>query len=414
MRVVSSAAAIVTTQGITAGGSLVMQVIAARELGLAGYGAFAVCVALLTTSVALYSGYIGDALTVLDRHDRSIRAVLVSSAATGLSVAFVVAAGLVLVLDLGDWRVALIYGGMMVAWLVEETGRRILIARLQYWRLVCNDAAYVGMTFVTLILLLAAGRELTLGLMLASMAIGCGSAALVALVQLPSSEYRKLSLGDVRAAGVARFAIWRSMQATLRPTQLLVARILLLQLVSLSAVGAIEAGRLVVAPMQMVLNGAAAFLISTGAAEARRDRAGYRRNGRVAAGLVALTLSGGALASAASHPLGELMTGGPVPHLLVLGWAAYFAMWAASLPFTAELTVRKLSRPVFLARLVETVAGLGLVAAVLSAGGSSELIPWLLAASAFANTWWIRRLAVRSRTDSAAPQVAASGEPAIA
>jgi hypothetical protein len=72
-------------------------------------------------------------------------------------------------------------------------------------------------------------------------------------------------------------------------------------------------------------------------------------------------------------------------------------LWAASLPFTAELTVRKLSWPVFLTRLAETIVGLILVTAVLLSGGSSSLVPWLLAGPALVNTWYLRRMAVRSR-----------------
>jgi len=72
-------------------------------------------------------------------------------------------------------------------------------------------------------------------------------------------------------------------------------------------------------------------------------------------------------------------------------------MWAASLPFTAELTVRMLSWPVFLARLAETVISLGVVTLVLLAGGSAALVPWLMAAAALINTWYLRRLAIHTR-----------------
>jgi hypothetical protein len=59
--------------------------------------------------------------------------------------------------------------------------------------------------------------------------------------------------------------------------------------------------------------------------------------------------------------------------------------------------VRRRSWPVFVARLVEVVAALALVAAVLAAGGPARLVPWLLAGPGLVNTGYLRRLAVRSR-----------------
>jgi hypothetical protein len=318
------------------------------------------------------------------------------SALVGLVTCWVVAAGMVIVLHLGDWRVAIVYALMIVGWLVEETGRRVLIARLEFWKLVANDGTYMATTLVALGAVLVASR-LTLLSLLACMAFGALCAIALALVQLPRGEFTELAPGPDRGARVARFAVWRSMQATLRPAELLVARVLVLQLVSLTAVGLVEAGRLVVAPIQTVLNGAAAFLLSTGAHGEKSKKSTYAQNTRVAIFLVVITLGAAAFAALLSHPLGHLMARRSVSHLLVLGWGLWMATWAASLPFTAELTVRTLSRPVFVARLVETCVGLGLVAILLGAGASAELVPWLLSAPAVVNTWYIRHLAVTTR-----------------
>ncbi len=398
-----SAAAITATNAITAGGSLVLQILAARQLGLAGYGAFALCISVLTTALALFTGYVGDALTVMDRNAPLVRMALVTSAGIGLLFSFLAATAFVLVLHLGDLRVALVYGAMVLAWLVEELGRRLLIARLEYWRLVLNDATYVLVTLATVAVAMIMGVRLDLLVLLASMLVGALAAIGLALRQLPEAEYGQLQVGLRGGTTVARFAVWRSLQSTLRPTQLLGARVLVLQLASLAAVGAVESGRLVVAPMQTVLNGAADFLLSTGAEGQRSKRRLRLVNEQAAVVLVAVTMAGGLLATVLSHPLGRLMAGHSVPHLLVLGWAVYTAMWAASLPFTAELAVRKLSLPVFVARLVETVLGLGLVAGVLAVTGRGDVVPWLLAAPALVNAWYLRRLAVRSRPAVAAP-----------
>ncbi|HEY4022482.1 MAG TPA: hypothetical protein VGM75_27580, partial [Pseudonocardiaceae bacterium] len=89
--VTKRAAAPLISQGINAGGSLLLQIAAARTLGLAAYGSFAVCLALLSAATALYTGYVGDSLAVLDRHDRETRATLVASAITLFIAAFAIA-----------------------------------------------------------------------------------------------------------------------------------------------------------------------------------------------------------------------------------------------------------------------------------------------------------------------------------
>ncbi len=397
------ALAVTLTQAVTAGGSLVLQVIAAHELGLAGYGAFAVCLSLLTTATALYTGYVGDALTVMDRADPAVRRALVLAAMLGLLLVFGLGTGLVLLLHLGNLTAALVFALMLVLWLVEETGRRLLMSRLEFWKLVLNDTTYVVATLVALTVI-AVLSNLRLTTMFGAMAIGALASVLLALVQLPRAEWSRLKpgVGDTRL--VAGFAVWRSLQSTLKPTQLLVARLLLLQLVSLVAVGAVESGRLVVAPMQTVLNGAASLLLSTGASRRREGKAAEdSASDKIAAGLVLITMTGSLFAAALSNPLGSLMAGHRAGHLLVLGWGVYMAAWAGSLPFTAELTVRRLARPVFFARLVETVVGLGLVAVVLSVSGRSDLVPWLLTAPALVNVGYIRSLARRTRLPVAAP-----------
>ena len=108
---------------------------------------------------------------------------------------------------------------------------------------------------------------------------------------------------------------------SLIPAQLLIARIIVLQLVSLAAVGAVEAGRLVVAPIQTVINGAGGFLLSSAAERERRPQDTSRRMAeRAVLLLVVITILGGCLAAALAHPLGRLMTGRAVSPTLVLGW----------------------------------------------------------------------------------------------
>ncbi|WP_010314329.1 hypothetical protein [Saccharopolyspora spinosa] len=62
-RLVAKVAAPVLSQGITAGTSLVLQVLAARTLGLAEFGSFVLLLALLVTAIALYTGWVGRSST---------------------------------------------------------------------------------------------------------------------------------------------------------------------------------------------------------------------------------------------------------------------------------------------------------------------------------------------------------------
>ena len=58
-------------------GNLVLAVVAARELGAAAFGTYALLVGAIVMATAVTTGLLGDSLTVLDRHDPAIRASLV-------------------------------------------------------------------------------------------------------------------------------------------------------------------------------------------------------------------------------------------------------------------------------------------------------------------------------------------------
>lgn len=400
-RMVGRAAAAMVSQVCTAGSSLVLQLIAAHTLGLAGYGAFALCLSLLTSATALYTGYVGDGLTVLDRFDARLRSGIGSSAVLLLAVCGALAIGLVLILHLGGVFVAVVYAVMVLGWLVEETGRRILMARLEFWGLVVNDAVYGVVSLAAVAAVVVTGHHLSLLSLLACMAAGALAAILTAVVQLPGTEFERLHLGRTELRAVASFSVWRALQASLRPAQLLSARVMLLQLISLSTVGAVEAGRLVVAPIQSVINGAGGFLLSTSAYSERHPELSSRRLAeRATALLVLLTLVGGAGAAALSHPLGKLMAGRPVPATLVLGWTLYLVTWAATLPYVTELVARRRTRAVFNIRLADTLVGVAAMLVGLLGGVDPVWTPWLLSTGGVLSAWLTRRLALRTRDDS--------------
>jgi O-antigen/teichoic acid export membrane protein len=401
-RLAGRALAAVTSQGVTAGGSLILQIITARELGLAGYGAYALCLALLGSATAIYTGYVGDGLVMLDRRDPATRQGLTTSAVASQVPAGAIALGMVLLLHLGDVGTALIYCGLVLVWLIEETGRRILMARLEFWGLVVNDVSYVVVSLAALGVFAMTGVRLTLASVLGAMGIGAVVAIAVALVQLPAEEYRGLRIGRAGLRAVASFSVWRSMQVSLTAAQLLLSRVVLQQMVSLSAVGQVESGRLVVAPIQTVINGSGSFLLSTSAEAERNPRGtGRRMAERAALMLGVLTLLGGVLAAGLAHPLGRIMVGRNVSPLLVLGWVLYLATWALAMPFVSELVARRLTKQVFWIRLIDSALALGAVIVGLGVGLSPLWTPWLLSAGGLVTVVLVRRLAVRTRPASA-------------
>lgn len=387
------------SQGLTAGSSLVLQVIAARTLGLAGFGVFALCLAVLVTASALYTGYIGDSIAVLDRQDRDTRAALAGSALIAWVLCFVAGAGTILVLRQGSLTTASVYGAMLVLWLAEDTLRRLLMARLAFWRLVINDLGYFVVTMVVLFAGYLIAGSVTLTGIFTAMAVGAAAAVGIGVLQVPRAELTRLRPGVAGMKAVFSFAAWRSLQATLRPAALLGARVLVTNVLSLAAVGALEAGRLVVAPLQVIINGAGSFLLS-GFASSERDGAGTSGalTRRAVLLLVVTTAVGGGGLALGAGVLGELMTGAPVRSALVLGWAAYLVVWAAGLPYVTEVVARRRSRAVFLVRLVDSLLGLGLVAIALAFDAGIVFVPWLLAVGGLYSVWRLRRLAIRTRS----------------
>ncbi|MGH3621592.1 MAG: hypothetical protein ACRDQ5_07355, partial [Sciscionella sp.] len=326
------------SQALTAGTSLLLQVVAARELGLAGYGAFALCIGFLASTTALYTAYIGDSVAVLDRHHPPTRAVLVTSALAALGLSFALGAAVVCLLGHGDLRTALVYAVMLVLWLVEDTFRRLFIARLEFWKLVGNDLTYLLGTVLGCCGLFLATGEVTLTLLFGAMTLGAAAAVLAGVIGVPRAERSRLRPGVAGMRAVVSFAGWRSLQGALRPTALLLSRTLVANLVTLTAVGVLEAGRLVVAPLQVVINGAGSFLLADFAAGERSGSAETRHLARRASVLlVAVTALGGAGMAVRAGPVGQLMTGTAVRPLLVLGWTAYLAAWAAGLPYVTEV-----------------------------------------------------------------------------
>lgn len=403
------AAGAIAAQGVTALGSLLLQVLAVRTLGEAGYGALAVLIGFLATVAALQTGWIGDSLTVLDRTDLRVRGALAFCLLSSCLIGAAAGSALVAGVNLGPPATAVLFAVLVALWLLEETGRRLLMARLEFWKLALNDAVYLGVSLSTLALL-AALRTVTLATFLAAMLAGAASAVALVLWQVPRGEYLGLRPRWRGVRDLASFAAWRSAQATLRPGALFVMRLLVVQVLSTAALGRLEAARLLVAPAQTLVNGAGSFLLPTFADGEREGRDAGSRADRAALVLLAATLLTGLVVLAALPLLAELITGDPgsISRLAVVGWVAYLVTWAATLPYVSEVVARRRSRSVFVVRVIDSVVGLALLPPLLLIGRDATLVPLLLSFGGAIGALLMRRLAVRSRPP---PTGDATGDP---
>ena len=169
--VASPAVAAALAQLAQAAGSFVLQVVAAHALGARGLGVVSLCLGVIILVTAVTSGLVGDSLTVLDRHEPSVRAAL-----QGLTIVMVAGGSTLAALALNltgilDGPQAVAFAVATAVFQLEEVLRRVLMAALRFWTLLIVDGAAVGSTLVALAVLAATG-EIEVGSFLVAIAIG--------------------------------------------------------------------------------------------------------------------------------------------------------------------------------------------------------------------------------------------------
>lgn len=368
-------------QVITAVGSLLLQVVAARELGTSGFAAFTLLTATLVVMTTVHTAWVGDSLTVLDRMDPQVRAGLLASLLGTLSLGAVLGTALALAYGALPGPRALLFGLLVTVWLLEDTGRRLLAARMEFGRLARNDGVHLLVTCAVL-----AGVHFTAGLsieaLLLAMAAGCAVSIGLVVLQAPREELALPRLGDADLRQVASFASWRAAQAALRPTTLLLARVAISVLVSGAALASTEAARLLLAPTLTLINGVGGFLLPR---MVRLREAGEPLRARLAltgsVGLTAASAVSAVVAVVLTEPLQGFITGDrfDVSPLAVAGWGAYCVSIAATMPVSLLATAYRHSRLVFEVRLIESVVGLVVLTALLSLRpGLFDLAPFCI------------------------------------
>ena len=368
-------------QGTHALAGLVLQVAAARELGAAGLAAFSLAYGILVLATAVTSGLVGDSLTVLDRHEPGIRAglhvstVLVASGSGVVGCLLALATGAV-----APW-VGLLAGPAVVAFMIEDTLRRLLMAGGRFWSLPAVDLTGLVLALSTLVLAGSTGA-LTLDSFVIAVLVGKSGAALVAWALLPREERPRGPWRRPDLRTVAAFGVWRAAAQTIRPALLTVLRLLVVAVAGAAAYGPLEAARVYTAPSMVLVAGLGSFLLPHFVSlRPRGARAGLRAADRAAAvvgGLVALL---GVVAVVALPWAGPLLTGDDyaVPVAAVLGWSGYAAAGAVLLPYASLASVHGDQRRVLALRALELGPLAAVALLVTAVDGGVEWSPFALA-----------------------------------
>ncbi len=376
--------AAVASQGIVAGSSLLLQLVALWKIGERGLGQFALLFGILVTINSIQSGWLGDSLTVLDRFEPGIRRALVRSQLAVVILVFAAATLLALPVGGVGLTTAVLFGVASTAWAIEETFRRLLIARREFTKLLVNDAAFAIGSFGLVGFVVVTGATFELETLVLALLAGAAVAIAVGVIQLPAVELSRGILGPSQMRTVASFAVWRAAQVGLRPGSQTIVRFLVVWVASEAALGQLEAARLVLAPVLTVVNGAGVYLLPTYSSQAR-DRRPLRPSVPFAMLMVAAMAGAyGALAIAFRRPLTELLTDGATAVTLtaLLAWTAYSIGFGAGVPAGNALVAKGRSRDAFSVRIVDAVVGVT-ASAVIALTIGSDAVPFGLALGTF-------------------------------
>lgn len=334
---------------------LVLQVAAARTLGAAGLATFSLIYGAIVLATAVTSGLVGDSLTVLDRHDRGLRAGLHVWALAVAVTAGIGGAGLAVATSVLTSGAAAVLAVGVTAFVLEDTLRRLLMATQQYWRLPAVDVTSLVLSVVTLVVLSQAG-QLSLTSFLWSLVVGQIGAAVVAWFVTPVTERPRGPWRQPDLAAVWSFGSWRAAGQMVRPSLLTALRLVIVGLLGAAAYGPLEAARVYTAPTLVLVQGLGSFLLPHYVATSDRSpRRAIRAADGAALGLAAGVAVLTALAVLTQPFLGPLLTGGsyPVPVPAVVGWGAYAIGGALLLPYSGLATVHRRQRRVLGFRLLE-------------------------------------------------------------
>ncbi|KXZ61866.1 hypothetical protein Mlaev_00073 [Microbacterium laevaniformans] len=380
-RVKRKALGAIAAQAAQAAVSLALQILVARLLGIADYGRFAILYGVIVLASGVVTGLVGDALIVLDRADRRIRAGLEVWLAIAAATSAVIAAAAAAASGFASPAEAGLFALAMIAFVVEEIVRRLLMAGYAFSRVIAADLT----GFVVSLALLAAAaavQALSLGAFLGVIAAGQTVGAIVGWRLVPRSERVLVGWRGANLRTVWGYGAWRGLQQTLRPAMLTGVRVVVLAATGAAAVGMLEAARTYTSPLLLVVGGLSSFLFVRFADHRREGRSGsLRESDRVVLVLVGATVLMSAVALGAGPWLGPLAFGVAFDPTMLVAWLVYGLSVAVVTPYGALSAVAGRQRVVFMVRLSDTLLGLVLTVVIVLVGGSPALIPFALAAA---------------------------------
>ena len=381
---------------------LVLQLAAARSLGAAGFGAFAVAYGAIVLATAVCSGLVGDSLTVLDRHEPRVRAalhawtVVVSVGAGALGVLATVLTGT------AGPGTGLLLGLATAVFIVEDTLRRVLMAGGRFWSLAAVDLTSLVLALSTVAALAALG-DLTLTSFVVALLVGQAGASVTAYWRLPADERPRGPWQRPAWRAVFSYGSWRAATQTIRPALMTALRLLVVVTAGAAAYGPIEAARVYTAPTLVLVGGLGSFLlphfVSLRRAPAARS---LRVADRAALGLAAgVALIGGA-ALLLMPLIGPLVTGGDydMPAAAVAGWSAYAVASALLLPYGAMASANHRQAQVLAFRALELLSLAAVLALVLVHPAEAAWAPLALAVGPLLAAVAVRQRVLRPLTGS--------------
>lgn len=364
-------------------------------LGAAGLGEFALAYSVILTSTAIGSGMVGDSLTILNRRASDVRSALECSALITPVLTALVSCMVVWALHLMTPIASVVFGFSVVAFLIQTTMRRLLMASMRFWSLVVIDGVSLIGSLLTIVGLHAVGH-LSVSSFLVAILVGQVVSAMLAIPLLPAGERHLVGLRRGALAQVFRFGLWRATQQAIRPAMLTAARVLIAAEVGKAIFGQLEAARLYMAPSLLIVQGIASYLLSSYAQiqDAPISRLS-RRASRASLLMLALALAVGGIGTLVAPEFGHLITGSTysMRSLAVFGWAVYAASSAAVVPFASLAAVRGQQGRVVSLRAMDSCISIALVWVVLSVPSLDvSWAPYALAVGSFLGGAAVRAL----------------------
>jgi O-antigen/teichoic acid export membrane protein len=397
----------VAAQGTAAAASLVLQIVVVRAIGEVGFGTYQVLLAALLLVTTIQTGLIGDSLNVLDRERPGVRGALMAAQGAALVAGTLVAVAVAVAVTIGTGGASLVaaYALATALWLLEDTCRRMFMARLRFWHLVVNDLVYLVVALGTLGALALRPEALALVDVLLATAAGAAAAVAAAVVQLPREDFRggPITPGGLRE--LASFGGWRSAQAGVRPLATLATRTAVLAIAGAAALGQLQAARLLLAPVLTAMSGLGSFLLPT----YRRQEPGGGWTSRRSLSRQTLLMTAAAVVYTvvvllAADPLSQLLFSDAVAidPVAVAGWGATAAATAAGLPVFTAAVVRREARKVFVIRSFDALLGVPLAVVVLLLVGPSW-VPFAMTGGMVFAVWLLWRSTPGGRQRPPAP-----------